>query len=149
MKCRALSNKKKQDDNMARLDKIIYQKTKEEIAKRTKAFDCCVLLTIHELEGYGKQRLEKFYKTFIDTYDYVCDRYEMGEAVISYLKNQTGVDIDELYSKYVKDENVKPTKDYDSEIKQRDNEIEDLQEENRILKEQVQVLMSMNNIKVG
>jgi len=152
MKCRALSKSKKRADDMTRLDKIIHEKAKEEVFKqtvtRTKAFDSVVLLTIHEMEGYGKQRLEKFYKTFIDTYNDIYEKYEMGTAVISKLKDFTGVDMDELYIKYV-NEDIKPERDWQKELDDKQIEIEDLEEENRILKEQVQVLMSMNNIKVG
>lgn len=138
MKCRLTSKQKRREDDMSRLDRIVNEKAKEAVLeleiKRSKAFDAVVLMTIRELLGFGKERLEKFYATFLQKYDDVMDKYGLTDAVIVKLKDDTGVDMDDLYARYIGEETL-PNAQREYEEK-----IEYLEKENKILQEQVETL---------
>lgn len=153
MNCWTKSYKKKELDKMSRLDKIIAQKSHEAVwkdqLKRSKAFDCVILLTLNKIQHHSAEWLEKYYKTFIDTYENIVEKYGMGEAVITKLKDETGLDIDELYSKYI---NVDEFFEKSPETKERENmknEIDDLKNENDILKQQIEILKELKGVKLN
>lgn len=152
MNCWARSYKKKELDKMSRLDKIIAQKSHEAVfkdkLKRSKAFDCVVLLALNEVQHHTAEWLENYYKTFIYKYEDIVEKYGMGDAVITKLKDETGIDIDELYEKYVdSDEPFEKTPELEK-IDNLKNEIDDLKDENAILKQQIDILKKINNVNI-
>lgn len=130
MKCRLTSKKKRREDDMSKLDRIVHEKAKEAseeiMFNKSKAFDAVVLMTVREILGFGKDRLERFYKIFLNKYEAIMDKYGLTDAVIVKLKEDTGLDMDELYNKYVgKDEVPSAQSNYEAEIEylRRQNEI--------------------------
>ncbi len=61
--------------------------------------DAMILYTLHKEFGFGKQRLIKFFKTFINDYGKFIDEYDVeGGWMAAYrLKEATGLDIKELH----------------------------------------------------
>ena len=61
--------------------------------------DAMILYTLHKEFGFGKKRLIKFFKTFIDDYEKFIDDYQVeGAWMAAYrLKQETGLDIEELH----------------------------------------------------
>lgn len=61
--------------------------------------DCMLLLMLHRKFGFGHKRLMEFHKDFIDTFRYFENNYmdDGGEIAKIKLKEEIGIDIDELY----------------------------------------------------
>lgn len=152
MKCWQNSYKKKEVAKMNRLDKIIAEKSYEAVfkdqLKRSKAFDACILLTLNGIQHHTAEWLENYYKSFIDNYEKIVDNYGMGDAVISKLKDETGIDMDDMYAKYI-DENDFFEKSPEAKQRQKEKqEIEDLRDENEVLKKQIEVLKKLAGVEI-
>ena len=89
------------------LTKADKRKLHEEVKKEwlqmrfenSKRIDATLMLMLHNVFGFGKVRLERFHKAFIEEYNRLCDDYQDDGAEIAFikLKEATGIDIDELY----------------------------------------------------
>ncbi len=67
--------------------------------ENSKRIDATIMLILHSVFGFGKERLLRFHKAFFNEYDRLCDDYQDDGAEIAKikLKEYTGIDIDELY----------------------------------------------------
>lgn len=63
-----------------------------------RTFEAMILWTLHESCGFGKVRLERFYRDFIREYNEMRERYEMDVAYPAERKlREIGVDLDKLW----------------------------------------------------
>ncbi len=81
------------------LDREIDRQIDERRNEFLRDADAMILYTLHKEFGFGKKRLIKFFKTFIDDYEKFIDDYQVeGHWMAAYrLKELTGLDIDELH----------------------------------------------------
>lgn len=68
--------------------------------------DSMVLWTLHNSFGFGKKRLEDFYREMCKSHTRLRKRYEMDDTYPEryLLKQQTGVDVEALNAEYLKGE---------------------------------------------
>ncbi len=73
-----------------------FMRTKIENAKR---IDATLMLMLHNVFGFGRERLIRFHNAFVAEYDRLCEDYQDDGAEIAAIKlrEATGIDIDELY----------------------------------------------------
>lgn len=102
MKCNAKPTvnltKKQKDVLKDEIGKALIKKLEE----YDREFDAMVLWVLHEQLGFGKTRLERFYKTFFALSQELKQRYEEdspGLPAMAELKS-IGVDVVELANKY-------------------------------------------------
>lgn len=81
------------------LDAEVNRQLKEKKNEFLMDADAMILYTLHKEFGFGKQRLIKFFKTFINDYEKFIDEYDVeGRWMAAYrLKEATGLDIEELH----------------------------------------------------
>lgn len=74
---------------------------KSKSIEESKHLDCMLLLMIHRRYGKGKKALIEFHKDFIETFRHFENFYEDDGNEIAKIKlrQETGIDIDELYEK--------------------------------------------------
>ena len=87
---------KKQKAIIDREAEKYFEEKKTENAKR---IDAMFMLMLHREFGFGKERLKRFHKVFIATYEQLSVDFQDDGAEIAKikLKEATGVDIDELF----------------------------------------------------
>ena len=87
------------------------KRLKEELLKQVAHYngeyqqeaDAIMLWTLHVYAGWGKKKLLEFWNTAFKERDRLKERYEMGADELEWLykhklKEQVGVDIEELYA---------------------------------------------------
>ena len=67
--------------------------------ENSKRIDATPMLMLHNVFGFGRERLIRFHNAFIAEYDRLCEDYQDDGAEIAAIKlrEATGIDIDELY----------------------------------------------------
>lgn len=69
----------------------------EQEDKFIQGLDAMILWTLREELGFGKKRLERFYKAVIRSYKEMCKFYEMDDTYpAEYKLREIGVDLDKL-----------------------------------------------------
>lgn len=69
----------------------------EQEDKFIQQIDAMILYTLHVELGFGKKRLERFYRAIIRNYKDLCKRYEMDDAFpAECILRDIGVDLDKL-----------------------------------------------------
>ena len=102
----------KQSDMQSHIDRLLksdpnVQKAIQEEAhrvnlleakKQAEDIDAIILMTLHEIFGFGKTRLLRFAKGLAELQKYYEDRYEDCDifAMKMYLKDYVGIDVTEL-----------------------------------------------------
>lgn len=89
------------------LDKAAKRRLHEEVKREylnarienAKRIDATLMLMLHNVFGFGKDRLIRFHNAFVAEYDRLCEDYQDDGAEIAAIKlrEATGIDIDELY----------------------------------------------------
>lgn len=81
------------------LDEEVKQYFIQKKFENSKRIDATLMLMMHRVFGFGKERLLRFHKAFVEEYDRLCEDYQDDGAAIAAIKlrDETGVDIDELY----------------------------------------------------
>lgn len=71
-------------------------------AQYAEDFDACVLYALHEVCGFGKKRLTRFFRRYMELRDEVLDRYRFADGNEDYTwwarreLKRIGVDVDAL-----------------------------------------------------
>lgn len=96
-------NKKEQDI----IDKSIQELILDRFVEFEKELDASMLMMLHEHFGFGHDRLMKAWKLTFDCNRYLQKRYELDAKdscwlVKKKLKEEMGIDLDELYDKEVR-----------------------------------------------
>lgn len=69
----------------------------EQENKFIQGIDAMILWTLHKELGFGKKRLERFYKAVIRNYKELCKYFEMDDTYPAEQKlREIGVDLDKL-----------------------------------------------------
>lgn len=75
----------------------IKRQVKAQEEELVRSVDAMVLWTLHTELGFGKKRLERFYKKIIQNYNEMCEFYLMNDAYpAKYKLREMGVDLDKL-----------------------------------------------------
>jgi len=93
-------------DRLLKSDPTVQQAIQEEAhrvnlleaKKQAEDIDALILMTLHEIFGFGKTRLLRFAKGLAELQKYYEDRYEDCDlfAMKMYLKDNIGIDVSEL-----------------------------------------------------
>lgn len=93
-------------DRLLKSDPIVQQVIQEEAhrvnlleaKKQAEDIDALILMTLHDIFGFGKTRLLRFAKGLAELQKYYEDRYEDCDifAMKMYLKDNIGIDVSEL-----------------------------------------------------
>ena len=96
------------------LDRLIKEKTREELLHYVTHYDLCMLITLHRDFGFGAARLEKYYRQYVErfteyqaryydeddlaTFGSRSDEYQMNEELLA-----IGFDYEALVAEYKKE----------------------------------------------
>lgn len=93
-------------DRLLKNDPTVQQAIQEEAhrvnlleaQKQAEDIDALILMTLHEIFGFGKTRLLRFAKGFAELHKYYEDRYEDCDifAMKAHLRDYVGIDVTEL-----------------------------------------------------
>lgn len=93
-------------DRLLKSDPTVQQAIQEEAhrvnlleaKKQAEDIDALILMTLHEIFGFGKTRLLRFAKGLVELQKYYEDRYEDCDifAMKMHLKDYVGIDVTEL-----------------------------------------------------
>ena len=85
---------------------IVREMARKEVyaanAQYAEDFDACVLYALHEVCGFGKKRLTRFFRRYMELRDEVLDRYRFADENEDFTwwarreLNRIGVDVDAL-----------------------------------------------------
>ena len=79
------------------MNREINRQILEQEDKLIQGIDAVILWTLHSELGFGKERLERFYKAVIRNYKELCKYYEMDDTYpAEYNLRKIGVDLDRL-----------------------------------------------------
>lgn len=84
---------------------IIHENQLKEFGKMTVDVDTAVLWCLHIRYGWGKVRLERFYRNVFEEHQKVRKCYEIGDLYPERSKlKEIGVDVEALYKKFIDEE---------------------------------------------